>query len=194
MFWTRRKHERREPVLAAGSLFDLKLDPRDRAGGPLQTARPNSAPGGAKPPSPKKRKPRRKKPRPLTLRRLFYWCVVLGIWAAVALGVGAFGWARQNQAANDFSSGGCRTNPRATITTVPGASRSIADCQNLESKVNSNYRLELIGLVGAGVLAAAGLVLWITEPTPPVSDTTALSCTPELTLALAPRLTCQLRF
>jgi hypothetical protein len=31
MFWTRRKTERREPVLAAGSLFDLKLDPRDRA-------------------------------------------------------------------------------------------------------------------------------------------------------------------
>jgi len=126
------------------------------------------------------------------LRKSAKW-VAWGV-GAVALGVGAFGWARQNQAANDFSSGGCRTNPRATITTVPGASRSIADCQNLESKVNSNYRLELIGLVGAGVLAAAGLVLWITEPTPPVSDTTALSCTPELTLALAPRLTCQLRF
>lgn len=113
---------------------------------------------------------------------------------AVALGVGAFGWARQNQAGNDFSSGGCRTNPGGTITTVPGASRSLADCQNLESKVNSNYRLELIGLAGAGVLAAAGLVLWVTEPNPPAFVTTALSCTPELTLALAPRLTCQLRF
>jgi penicillin-binding protein 1A len=87
MLWTRRGYERREPVLAAGSLFDLKLDARDRAGGPLQTARPKSAPGGAKPPTPKKRKPSRKKPRRLTLRRLFYWCVVLGIWAAVAVGV-----------------------------------------------------------------------------------------------------------
>jgi penicillin-binding protein 1A len=87
MFWTRRKYERREPALAAGSLFDLKLGPNDRAGGPLQAVRPNSAPSGAKPPSSKKRKPRRKKPRPLTLRRLFYWCVVLGIWAAVAIGV-----------------------------------------------------------------------------------------------------------
>src|SRR5258708_10783490 len=87
MFWTRRKYQRREPVLAAGSLFDLKLGPNDRAGGPLQTVRPNSAPGVAKPPSSKKRKPRRKKRRPLTLRRLFYWCVVLGIWAAVAVGV-----------------------------------------------------------------------------------------------------------
>ena len=86
MLWTRRGYERREPVLAAGSLFDLKLDARDRAGGPLQTARPKSAPGGTKPPSPKKRKPSRKKPRRLTLRRLFYWCVVLGIWAAVAVG------------------------------------------------------------------------------------------------------------
>ncbi len=52
-------------MLAAGSLFDLKLDPRDRAGGPLQPARPKSATGGGKPPSPKKsRKPRRKKSRP----------------------------------------------------------------------------------------------------------------------------------
>ncbi len=87
MFWTRRKDERREPVLAAGSLFDLKLDPNDRAGGPLQTARRNSASGGAKPPAPKKRRPGRKKPRRLTLRRLVYWCFVLGIWAAVAAGV-----------------------------------------------------------------------------------------------------------
>jgi penicillin-binding protein 1A len=87
MFWTRRKYERREPVLASGSLFDLKLDQRDRAGGPLHPARPNSTNGGGKPPSPKKsRKPRRKKSRPVTLRRLVYWCVVLGIWAAVAVG------------------------------------------------------------------------------------------------------------
>ncbi len=91
MFWTRRKDERCEPVLAAGSLFDLKLDPNDRAGGPLQTARRNSARGGAKPAAPKKRKPGRKKPRRLTLRRLVYWCFVLGIWAAVAAG-GVVAW------------------------------------------------------------------------------------------------------
>jgi len=91
MFWTRRKDERCEPVLAAGSLFDLKLDPNDRAGGPLQTARRNFARGGAKPAAPKKRKPGRKKPRRLTLRRLVYWCFVLGIWAAVAAG-GVVAW------------------------------------------------------------------------------------------------------
>jgi penicillin-binding protein 1A len=91
MFWTRRKDARREPVLAAGSLFDLKLDPRDRAGGPLQTARRNSASGGTMPPAPKKRKPGRKTPRRFTLRRLVYWCFVLGIWAAVAAG-GAVVW------------------------------------------------------------------------------------------------------
>ena len=91
MFWTRRKDARREPVLAAGSLFDLKLDPRDRAGGSLQTARRNSASGGTKPPAPKKRKPGRKTPRRFTLRRLVYWCFVLGIWAAVAAG-GAVVW------------------------------------------------------------------------------------------------------
>jgi penicillin-binding protein 1A len=73
-------------VLATGSLFDLKLNPNDRSGGPFPTGRPKSAPGGARPPSPKKRKPRRPKAaRRLTLRRLFYWCFVLGIWAVVAV-------------------------------------------------------------------------------------------------------------
>jgi len=91
MLWRRRGYERREPVLAAGSLFDLKLDPRDRAAAPPPGARANSSGGGAKPPSPKKRKPRRGGRRPLTLRRLFYWCFVLGIWAAVALG-GVVAW------------------------------------------------------------------------------------------------------
>src|SRR5258706_535284 len=84
MFWTRRGRERREPVLASGSLFDLKLDARDRAAGPPQTSRTNGP--GAKPPSPRRRKPRRGKRRPLTLRRVFYWCFVLGIWCAVAAG------------------------------------------------------------------------------------------------------------
>ena len=91
MLWRRRGYERREPVLAAGSLFDLKLDPRDRAAAPSPGVRANSSGGGAKPPSPKKRKPRRGGRRPLTLRRLFYWCFVLGIWAAVALG-GVVAW------------------------------------------------------------------------------------------------------
>ena len=87
MFWTKRRQERREPVLAAGSLLDVRLDPDDRAGGPPPTPRAKSAPGNPKPPSPKKsKKPRRKKSRPITLRRIFYWCFVLGIWAAVAVG------------------------------------------------------------------------------------------------------------
>ena len=89
MLWRRRDLERREPMLAAGSLFDLKLEPRDRAAGPPPGGR--AEPGGAKPPSPKRRKPRGKKRRPLTLRRLFYWCVVLGIWAVVAVG-GVVAW------------------------------------------------------------------------------------------------------
>lgn len=98
MLWGKQKNSRREPVLGThGSLYALKLSPGDRAGGPLETApHPKSSPGGgdARPPAPKKpkskTKPRRKTQR-LTLRRLFYWCFVLGVWAAIALAA-LIGW------------------------------------------------------------------------------------------------------
>lgn len=98
MLWGKQKNSRREPVLGThGSLYALKLSPGDRAGGPLETVpHPKSSPGGGdtRPPAPKKpkskTKPRRKTQR-LTLRRLFYWCFVLGVWAAIALAA-LIGW------------------------------------------------------------------------------------------------------
>jgi penicillin-binding protein 1A len=96
MLWGKQKNSRREPVLGThGSLYALKLSPGDRAGGPLEIpARPKPPPGGGdtRPPAPKKPKwkPRRKKQR-LTLRRLFYWCFVAGVWAAIALAA-LIGW------------------------------------------------------------------------------------------------------
>ena len=120
-------------------------------------------------------------------------------WLAWGLGtaslaVGTVGWIRQDQAGNDFA-GGCGVD-QGRVVTSPGSIRTVADCQDLKSKVDSNYHLELIGLIGASVLAVAGLALWLTEPGPAGggAEAGALSCVPEVTATRAPRLGCRLIF
>lgn len=88
MAWGKHGNEREEPVFrTAGSPFDLKLDPRDRPGGPPDPARRAQSPGGTQPSRPKKKRPkRRRKASRSRIRRLIYWAFVLAIWAAVAVG------------------------------------------------------------------------------------------------------------
>ena len=129
-----------------------------------------------------------------SLRTQAKW-VAWGLGAA-GLAVGTVGWIRQDQAGNDFS-GGCGLE-QGRVVTSPGSSRTVADCQDLRSKVDSNYHLELIGLIGAGVLVAAGLALWLTERGPAGQEAEAaalsLSCAPEVTATRSPRLGCRLIF
>jgi PEGA domain len=127
-----------------------------------------------------------------SLRTQAKW-VAWGLGAA-GLAVGTIGWIRQDQAGNDFS-GGCGLE-QGRVVTSPGSSRTVADCQDLKSKVDSNYHLELIGLIGAGVLVATGLALWLTEPGAAGQEVeaSALSCAPEVTATRSPRLGCRLIF
>lgn len=114
---------------------------------------------------------------------------------AAALTVGIFGLVRQTQAANDFD-GGCAVDSGNEVVVPPGSSESVSACRSLKDRVDSNYRIEVIGLVGAGVLAAAGLVLWLTEPAPvhEGAGASALACGPGLTAGHGPSLNCGLRF
>jgi penicillin-binding protein 1A len=78
----RKRRVRREPVLdTIGSLFHLRMSEADRAGGA-----PERANGGAKSEKPAraKRKRRRWLP-PIRVKRLAYWCAVLGLWGVLAL-------------------------------------------------------------------------------------------------------------
>jgi penicillin-binding protein 1A len=81
---TRRKRRvRREPVLdTIGSLFHLRLTESDRAGGPSERA--SAGDSKSEKPARAKRKRRRWLPH-INLKRLAYWCVVLGIWCVLAL-------------------------------------------------------------------------------------------------------------
>lgn len=101
MAWGKQRNERREPVLGThGSLSGLKLNPRDRAGGAVESENPKaSSSGSSREPVPKKTKSKsRRKPRAsgagrarIRLRRLAYWGSVLAIWCTVALGA-LIGW------------------------------------------------------------------------------------------------------
>jgi penicillin-binding protein 1A len=98
MLWGKQK-VRREPVLGThGSLYGLKLSPSDRAGGPVEVEeRPKPVPKYKEtpPPSPKKPKSKSRKKRSLKSRgligKLVYWCLVLGVWGAIALAA-LIGW------------------------------------------------------------------------------------------------------
>src|SRR5262245_30625979 len=86
MFWRRRA--RREPVLdTIGSLFNLRLSPGDRAGGPPES-KSRQADGeeskNAKPRRSRKKRRRRLRVR-FNARRLAYWMFVLLIWGVLGI-------------------------------------------------------------------------------------------------------------
>jgi len=80
----RKRRIKREPVLdTIGSLFHLRLSEADRAGGAPERA---SGKGGAKSEKPARAKKKRRRWLPhIRVKRLAYWCVVLGLWGVLAL-------------------------------------------------------------------------------------------------------------
>jgi|GEM_PF-298232 len=111
---------------------------------------------------------------------------------AAALGLGIVGMVRQDHAGNDFDAS-CGVGPGQTVVPLPGSNRSASDCRGFKDRVDSNYRLELIGYVAAGALAVTGLVLWLTEPSARGGESAALACSPGVTVGGA-QLGCALRF
>jgi hypothetical protein len=138
-------------------------------------------------------------PTPGSFRTKAKWVV----WGAgvAALGVGVFGELRQNQAGDSFVTGGCGIDAGHNVVASPGG-KAVDDCRALKTQVDSNYKLEIAGLVGAGVLAATGLVLWLTEPASRASqdaektdaEKTALACSPGMTLGGGPWVGCRITF
>jgi len=116
-------------------------------------------------------------------------------WGAgtLALAVGVFGAIRQDQSGNDFASG-CAIDPDQNIVALPGSNKSAGQCRSLKDGVDSNYRLEVGGLVAAGALAVTGVVLWLTEPEPTRDSAAAFVCRPGVTATREPWLGCAVRF
>lgn len=104
MAWGKSRGERREPILGThSSLSGLRLNPRDRAGGAVESESRSKASSSDSPrkPAPKKVKTKSRRSRRgggsgngtgrSRLRRLVYWGFVLAVWGVVALGA-LIGW------------------------------------------------------------------------------------------------------
>ena len=112
---------------------------------------------------------------PSPIRGAAKW-VVWGLGAA-STGLGVFGYVEQNHAADDFGKG-CAVDPMGNPYPLATSTTSLEGCRGLKSDVDSNYRLEVIGFVGAAVFVAAGFALWLTEPSPGEGHSAAVACFP----------------
>jgi hypothetical protein len=128
---------------------------------------------------------------PSPLRGAAKW-VAWGLGTASA-GLGVFGYLQQNQAADDFAKG-CGVDPMGSVQPLPGSTASVERCRGLKGDVDSNFRLEVIGFVGAAVFIGAGFALWLTEPSASDGGTPAVACFPGLMAGNKVAMGCSLRF
>ncbi|HEY4187140.1 MAG TPA: tetratricopeptide repeat protein [Polyangia bacterium] len=97
--------------------------------------------------------------------------------ATVALGVGVFGYAWQRSATNEFNDG-CAVDPSGNVTPQPGKSISSDRCLSLKSRRDTGFDLEVGGVIGFAAAAAAGAILWLTEPAPSSTQAALAACSP----------------
>jgi PEGA domain-containing protein len=128
--------------------------------------------------------------QPSAMRSSAKW-IAWGLGAA-ALGLGTFGYLRQTSAGDEFDMD-CAIGPDGTIQSLTAAVLP-STCRDRKDRVDSNFRLEVIGFVSAAVLAGTGLVLWLTEPKPSDASPRAWACAPGMTPGSGLWMGCHLRF
>jgi hypothetical protein len=129
---------------------------------------------------------------PSALRSGAKW-VAWGLGAA-ALGVGAFGYVQQTNAADEFDRD-CELGADGQVQVQVGHTTTPrTECVSRKDRVDSGFRVEVIGLVSAGALVATGLLLWLSEPPATRRDTAAWGCAPAMTQGAGWWVGCRLRF
>jgi PEGA domain len=119
--------------------------------------------------------------------------------AAAGLGVGVYGVLRNSQWVSDFDSG-CGIDAMGVPRASPGAPSRFSDswCASLKRSYEQASTLGIVGLVAGGVFAAAGFVLWATEPSRAEAQTAGWTCAPTIASSILgrdrPQLACALRF
>jgi hypothetical protein len=97
---------------------------------------------------------------------------------------------------DDFNSG-CGIDAKGAARAAQGGPFGFSDarCAALEHSYQQASTLAIVGFVASGVFAAAGFVLWATEPSLPSEGQTAQwTCAPALLGRDRPQLSCALRF
>ncbi len=95
------------------------------------------------------------------LRASYKWIA----WGAgaIGLGLGTYGVIENGQRSDSFNAAGCRLDAHGNA--VLASTRAYdANCNSLKNSYQSATTIGVVGFVAGGVLAAAGAVLWFTEP------------------------------
>jgi hypothetical protein len=111
--------------------------------------------------------------RPSELRASYKWIA----WGAGAIGLvfGAYGAIENGRRTDAFTAAGCRLDNQGVA--VLAATRAYdAHCNSLKGDYESATTIAVAGFVVGGVLAAAGAVLWVTEPKPASVGVALQSC------------------
>jgi hypothetical protein len=112
---------------------------------------------------------------------------------AVALGVGAYGIARNSSVVSSFDAG-CGIDMNG-VPRSEAAGRTDKQCADLKASYERATVVGYTGFISAAVLIGAGFLLWATEPSASDSSSVArLSCVPSLGPRLEPSLGCALLF
>jgi hypothetical protein len=115
---------------------------------------------------------------PSTLRRSAKWISWGG--GLVASGIGMDGLLQNRSRVQAFN-GVCRVDHATQIAYSLDLTRaSDASCISERRDYQLSERVAIAGFVGAAVLGAIGVVLWLTEPSPRDGRTAWASCTPRL--------------
>ena len=112
---------------------------------------------------------------PSTLRLSAKW--VAGGLAVLGLAGGTIAYLRHKDAGDNFDQL-CYADPATGVHPLAAAMTTEAHCRDLQSTWNSNYRLAIVGVAAGVALAAAGIVLWVTEPERNNGQATAFRCAP----------------
>lgn len=115
--------------------------------------------------------------------------------AAAALGLGAYGVVHNDTLVKTFDSG-CTLDTRDVprVKSMAPAGFSEARCADLKSSYEAATTLGVAGLVAGGILAAGGVVLWLTETGGTDAQTAHWSCVPSALRRTGPAVTCLISF
>lgn len=97
--------------------------------------------------------------------------------ALVSIGIGVYGIMENSVIVKEFNSG-CYFNSANEVVAAGFTSQS---CVDLANSYELASRIGVVGLIGGGVFAAAGVILWLTEPSAPAKETAAWHCFPTRT-------------
>lgn len=99
--------------------------------------------------------------------------------AAVALGVGVFGYARQSSATGDFNDN-CMVDSTGSAVPATGKAVTSDQCHAWKNRRDSGFALEVGGLIGFAAAAGTGVVLWLTEPKASENQAAFRACAPAI--------------